>query len=183
VPPNLRFIVDDAEDTWCEEEYDYIHGRMLSPCFTRTDDVIKKAVRALKPGGFLELQDGILWFECDDGSLGPAMKEWQKMLYEATSKSEKDLRCPTKYVQYMRNTGLVNVTEKKFKWPTNMWPIDRHEKKLGLYSSRNFPDWVESASLAVMIEYLGKTEEEVKEILRSVQREIANKDIHAYISV
>lgn len=34
VPPNLNFVVDDAEDDWVyHEKFDYIHARLLAGCF------------------------------------------------------------------------------------------------------------------------------------------------------
>lgn len=33
VPPNVRFMVDDAESSWLEDEnfYDLVHGRYITP--------------------------------------------------------------------------------------------------------------------------------------------------------
>lgn len=34
VPPNLKFIVDDAEDTWLyQDKFDLIHARLMSGSF------------------------------------------------------------------------------------------------------------------------------------------------------
>ena len=34
VPPNCRFVVDDAEDLWLYEgKFDYIHARLMAGCF------------------------------------------------------------------------------------------------------------------------------------------------------
>lgn len=30
VPPNVRFIIDDFDDTWVEKDLDFIHGRYLA---------------------------------------------------------------------------------------------------------------------------------------------------------
>lgn len=34
IPPNLKFVVDDAEDLWVyHHKFDYIHGRLMAGCF------------------------------------------------------------------------------------------------------------------------------------------------------
>ena len=34
VPPNLKFVVDDAEDLWLyEKKFDFIHLRLMAGCF------------------------------------------------------------------------------------------------------------------------------------------------------
>lgn len=176
------FVVDDLEEDWPpNHKFDYIHGRMLFPCFKNPEKVITRAVNALNPGGFLEIQDALFWFQCDDGSLGTAMADWQRMLHKAAQKSGMDWLCPTKYEQYMIHAGLVNVKRVEYKWPTNPWPTDKHEKDLGLWSFANLLDGIESMSLAPMIRYLGMTKEEVHELLKRLENEIKDRSIHAYI--
>lgn len=178
------FEIDDLEEDWpSKHKFDYIHGRMLFACFKNPEEVITQAVNALNPGGFLEIQDTLLWFKCDDGYLGTAMADWQQMLHKAAWKSGRDWLCPTKYEQYLISAGLVNVKKVKYKWPINRWPSGEREKELGSYSTLNLKVGIESISMAVMTNHLGKTEEEVRKILNCVWEELLSQHIHAYIPV
>lgn len=183
MPPNLQFQLDDLEEDWTfTDKFTYIHGRMIFPCFRGHAKVINQAFYALNPGGFLEIQDALLWVRCDDRSLeGTAIAMWQTMLHEAAWKSGRDWACPTKYKRYMEDTGFVDVTVMEYKWPINTWPIDKHEKELGLWSFANLVDGLESISMAPMTRYLDKTEDEVRKIINCVENEIRNQNIHAYI--
>ena len=64
---------------------------MLSACFSNPADVIGQAFRTLQPGGFLEIQDALLWFQCDERSLEEtAIEMWAKTLHDAAWRSERD---------------------------------------------------------------------------------------------
>lgn len=44
VPPNLRFIIDDAEDLWLfDHKFDYIHVRLCAGCFADPLKLIQQA--------------------------------------------------------------------------------------------------------------------------------------------
>lgn len=44
VPPNLRFIVDDAEDAWVyAEKFDYIHLRLMAGCMSDWPNFFRQA--------------------------------------------------------------------------------------------------------------------------------------------
>lgn len=44
VPPNLKFIVDDAEDTWLyQDKFDLIHARLMSGCFQDWPNFFRQA--------------------------------------------------------------------------------------------------------------------------------------------
>ncbi len=65
IPPNLKFVVDDCESSWPEDEhevYDYVHGRGMSGSFANWSALFTEALKALKPGGWLEMQEFDVWF-------------------------------------------------------------------------------------------------------------------------
>ena len=44
VPPNLKFVVDDAEDEWVyDNKFDYIHCRLMAGCFADVERFIQQA--------------------------------------------------------------------------------------------------------------------------------------------
>jgi hypothetical protein len=47
VPPNVKFMVDDAESSWMEKEnfYDLVHGRHITPAIKDFPALIEKAFK------------------------------------------------------------------------------------------------------------------------------------------
>ena len=45
VPPNVRFMVDDVESSWLENEdfYDFVHGRHITPAIKDFPALISRA--------------------------------------------------------------------------------------------------------------------------------------------
>ena len=44
VPPNLKFVVDDAEDLWIyEDKFDFIHLRLMAGCFADWPNLFRQA--------------------------------------------------------------------------------------------------------------------------------------------
>lgn len=45
LPPNVRFMVDDAESAWLQSEgfYDFIHGRHIAPAIKDFPALIQRA--------------------------------------------------------------------------------------------------------------------------------------------
>lgn len=43
VPPNVKFMVDDIEDTWMSGDYDLIHMRAIAPLMKDLQRLLKQA--------------------------------------------------------------------------------------------------------------------------------------------
>ncbi|KAH9203333.1 hypothetical protein DL95DRAFT_504610 [Leptodontidium sp. 2 PMI_412] len=56
VPPNVKFLVDDAESPWITQEdfYNLVHGRHITPTIKDFPTFIQRAFKHIKPGGWLE---------------------------------------------------------------------------------------------------------------------------------
>lgn len=87
VHPRVHWVQEDAEDDWAgfegenvgglELPFDYIHLRMMVTCFKDHRDVIAKVYDHLRPGGWVEYQEGGLDLWCEDTStLGTAVHKW-----------------------------------------------------------------------------------------------------------
>jgi hypothetical protein len=54
VPPNLKFIVDDAEDTWLyQDKFDLIHARLMSGSFQDWPKFFRQAYQWVVPALYL----------------------------------------------------------------------------------------------------------------------------------
>lgn len=74
VPVNCPFLIDDANQPWLESfhaRFDYVHTRALGMGIRSWDLFVERARDALKPEGWLELQEFHFPLSCDDGTVRP----------------------------------------------------------------------------------------------------------------
>jgi hypothetical protein len=72
-------------------KFDYIHGRGLALCFKNHLSVIQSAFRFVRPGGYFELQDGVLLIRCvDDTMTNTALEKWIKLVTAGANVLGKD---------------------------------------------------------------------------------------------
>jgi len=184
VPPNLKFVIDDAEDTWLyEEPFDFIHARLMAGCFSDWPAFFRNAYENLAPGGWLELQDYGLPVKSADGThLGTELYRWGLLLCEASSKMGRPLGSDAsdRYCEYMREAGFVDIQIKMFMWPTNSWPKDRFMKELGRWNQVNIMEGLEGFCLALLTRGLGWSKEEVDVFVAKINADLCNRRIHAY---
>ncbi|KAI8247308.1 Secondary metabolism regulator LAE1 [Colletotrichum sp. SAR 10_77] len=118
----------------------------------------------LEPGGYLELQEGHMRPECDDGTL---TRE----------------HAISSLVNVVEEAGFVDVKLTKFKWPLNPWAKDNHYKLLGEWTEENFMEGIEAWTLAPLTRALEWTREEVLVFLTQVRKELRDRSIHAYLPI
>jgi hypothetical protein len=182
IPPNLSFIVDDANEEWVfKQKFDFIHARQLH-CAVEEKNMIHQAYDNLKPGGWFEMQDLSFPVCNDDGTLTTdhPIYKWSAFMLEASKRIHQDLDNPPKYPQWMKEAGFINVRYEPFKWPSNPWPRDKKHKTLGLWNLANTLDGLEGFTLAFFTRILGWQPEEVHVFLIGVREDTRNKQIHNY---
>lgn len=58
-PVNCEFIKEDSEEPWIHDyKFDYVHLRMVFTCFDNPRRIIENAFNHMKPGAWIEFQDG-----------------------------------------------------------------------------------------------------------------------------
>ncbi|KAF2214086.1 hypothetical protein CERZMDRAFT_66779 [Cercospora zeae-maydis SCOH1-5] len=184
VPPNVRFIVDDAEDQWLDDEkYDFIHARLMSGCFADWPAFIRQAYDNLEPGGWLELQDYGLPVRSTDGThLDTDMLRWGELLLEAGRRMGRPLGSDVSehFKPWLEQAGFADIQHKMFMWPTNSWPKDPFMKELGRWTQVNITDGLEAFCLALLTRGLGWQKEEVDVFVARIANDFRNRKIHAY---
>ncbi|KAK5130728.1 hypothetical protein LTR08_001715 [Meristemomyces frigidus] len=184
VPPNLKFLVDDAEDLWIyDQPFDFIHARLMAGCFADWPNVMRQAYQNLEPGGWLEVQDYGLPVKSADGThLGTDLMRWGELLCEASMKLGRPLGSDASenYVQWMHDAGFVDVKQEMFMWPSCGWPKDPYMKELGRWNQINILDGLEGFCLALLTRGLGWKKEEVDIFVAKVSRDLRDRKIHAY---
>ncbi|KAI9888813.1 MAG: hypothetical protein M1814_006267 [Vezdaea aestivalis] len=183
VPPNLQFLVDDAEETWTyNQKFDLVHARMMVGSIKDWPKFYKQAYDNMTPGGWVEIHDMSFPVRCDDNTLPKtsALSTWCELILEASRKFGSEIEEPLKYSRYMQDAGFVNVHEVRYKWPINAWPRGKEDKELGAWAMQNFLDGLQGFSLALMTRLLGWSAEEVEVLLVKVRDDLRNRRMHGY---
>jgi len=185
VPPNCRFEISDYDEPWdYSYKFDYIHGRALLSCFKDPQYVIKQAYEALRPGGYLELQDPQMPITCiDDTMKGTALEEWNHYVCLGAEKLGRVVTNSKNYGRYMQEAGFVEIVERHFYWPLNSWPRGKREKQISLWAQQNLLDGVQAMSMALLTRGLGWSKERAELLLVETRKDIKSRDIHSYIDV
>ncbi|KAL5049334.1 hypothetical protein BDW71DRAFT_204599 [Aspergillus fruticulosus] len=185
IPPNLKFEIDDFEQPWTwSQQFDFIHGRMLSGSIANEQKLFRQAYEFLAPGGWFELMDFSFPVRSDDGTMaGTAFETLNNKMMEGLRKLGRDGALPDQYKRLMIETGFKNVRDVKYKWPQNAWPKDPHLKHIGQWNMVNTLDGLHGFSAKLLIQMLGMTPEEHEELLVQCRKDITNRRIHAYWSI
>ncbi|GME46011.1 S-adenosyl-L-methionine-dependent methyltransferase [Neofusicoccum parvum] len=184
VPGNCSFIVDDATEEWAfGKQFDFVHARMMGMAFRDWPKFFASAWAALKPGGWIELQEWTAPFRSDDRSLPPdcAFSRWNSG--EAAAKAGIDVSVPSRFPQLLAAAGFVEVTDVQTKWPLGPWSKGRKEKRLGDLFLDDMIEALPAASLRLYTRVLGWEEERVMAFLEEVKRDMLDPSIHAYMPV
>ncbi|KAF1812195.1 S-adenosyl-L-methionine-dependent methyltransferase [Eremomyces bilateralis CBS 781.70] len=186
VPPNCKFIIDDAEDTWLfgSTKFDLVHFRVMGGCFKDWRQVFKHAFDACAPGGYIEVKDFILPMKCIDHTYaGTALEEWDRNMITASENFGKEICQVDSYKGWLLEAGFVDIQQRDFMWPSNPWPKDRKLKEIGKWNEVNITDGLEGFSLKLMTHGLGWSETSVQVHIAQVRSAIRDRGIHAYFSI
>lgn len=120
VPPNLRFIVDDAEEPWlfsASRPFDFIHARDLGGAIADWPRLLRQAYAQLKPGGWIELQEFEVALKSDDDTmrLAPTLCEYLGRLHEASEAFQRPMNIAEGHRQRLVEVGFENVRDEIYK--------------------------------------------------------------------
>jgi hypothetical protein len=81
------------------------------------DKLVAQCYKHLKPGGWLELDEGDTIARSDDGSLTPqhSLSQWIEYLQEASKIAGKRLDIATTYKAAIEKAGFINVKDDIYK--------------------------------------------------------------------
>ncbi|EMC98318.1 hypothetical protein BAUCODRAFT_32337 [Baudoinia panamericana UAMH 10762] len=184
IPPNLSFMIDDAEDDWLyHHRFDYVHLRLMAGCFADWPNLFRQAYENLEPGGWIELQDyGLPVRSTDNTHIGTALQSWGEVLCEAARRSGRPMGSDVseRYVGWMHDAGFVDIKQTTFMWPTNGWPKDPFLKHLGRLNQVNILEGLEGFSLALLTRGMGWRKEQVDAFVAAVGKDLSDRRLHAY---
>ncbi|KAK1460881.1 hypothetical protein CMEL01_15178 [Colletotrichum melonis] len=185
-PPNVRFEIDDIEDTWTySRPFDYIHSRVMTSSIKNWEDYTRTCFDNLNPGGYLELNEIDACPQSDDGTLkeDSAILKSVRMLEEAANLFGRPYHNAQALKEILTNIGFEDVTIQKYKWPTNPWAKDARHKELGAWCHENLVAGWEGFCMAPFTRALNWSREEVLILMMQVRKEFSDRSIHAYFPV
>jgi hypothetical protein len=136
---------------------------------------------ALKPGGYIELQD-VHELNCDDNEdwSKTSLCQWWDLVTKGFHALGRSMNASGKHKERMIDAGFEDVKEEVFKWPVGMWPKDKKMKELGLWSRENTIDALEGLAMGPLTRQLNWSAEEVKVMCAKARTDIKNPAIHSY---
>ncbi|KAK1599180.1 methyltransferase domain-containing protein [Colletotrichum navitas] len=184
VPPNVKFEIDDVEDSWVTEKYDFIFCRYMAASLGDWPKLMRRIFRNTNPGGWVEFQDYNIQYMSDDGTLTDEhyTSHWVDKFFEACKLVNREPNPGPKLEGWVKDAGFVNITHQKFKIPIGDWPKDPHYKECGLINLIQILDGLEGFTLRMFTSVLGWTKEEVFVLLAHVRRELKSRAFHAYFN-
>lgn len=120
VPPNCRFLVDDAEADWLyntSQPFDLIHARDMGGAVSDWPRLLDQGFQHLRPGGWLELCEFEVMLRSDDDSiaLAPTLCEFLGQLSLASARFNRPMNIAQRHRQHLVEAGFEDVHEKVFK--------------------------------------------------------------------
>lgn len=184
VPPNVKFYVDDLEQSWdFGHKFDYIHWRSLCGSTNDWPRAYQQAFENLEVGGWMEAQEYDAWiFSDDDPELkkAPNTLDWITNLDKISNEVGKPLNIARFHKKWMEDAGFVDVKEKVVKVPIGPWARDPKLKDLGRFERVHMNEAVEAHSMAFYTRGLNYSVDQARIAFELVKKEFNDKSLHMY---
>ncbi|KAL0768287.1 hypothetical protein CaCOL14_009262 [Colletotrichum acutatum] len=184
IPPNVKFLVDDAEDDWLNgDNYDLVHFRMMGMSLKKIDKVIASSYKHLKNGGWIEFQELHGEVQCDDGTVqeDDTVKRFWEMGNEAFSLFGLQFHNARNMKPRLEAAGFKNIQCEVKKCPIGTWPKDPTLRLVGKYMQEALSG-VAAAFVGKPFEALGIEAVERQVWLATLRKAIKDRNAHRYMN-
>lgn len=157
-----------------------VHIRQLSGFISDWPKLYRQALRVLKPGGVLEIQD-FLHFGFEDGAIpeNSHVLRWCDLFLAGIRGAGREI-LSAEHAAGLIKVGFERVKYDPVKIPVGSWSEDKAEKELGLYMAQHMLDGLEGVSLALFVRILGWSKKDMDTLLEGVRSEIRNRKYRIY---
>lgn len=180
---NCHLFVENSEtqDWIFPFPMDYVHLRSMGPCFTDIRTVFRRALNHMRPGGWIEIQDGV-WelFSIDGSHRGSAMEHWLGLVKDGAARQGRDMSKVRKNRAYLEEVGFANVRDRYVPTPTSPWPRDGRLKKIGCYMGTTMLGTL--SPYKRMLALAGLDASEIDDLVGEVSRELHDVRRHCYVA-
>jgi SAM-dependent methyltransferase len=182
-PANCSFRVENAEEDWkFDQQFDFIHSRMLLGGIHDWPRFFKQAWDHLKPGGWVEAMEVEFPISSADDTPQTDAPLWQFSQYslEAATKSGLNWGIAKKFKEFLVEQGFVNIRCELVKWPVGTWPKGKKEKEIGRWVRENTKLLVTTIAMGLFQKNLGWSDEQVESFLADVKKDVDDPKKHFY---
>ncbi|KAF4448164.1 hypothetical protein F53441_8399 [Fusarium austroafricanum] len=187
VPPNVRFEIDDATETWTWENdhFDFIHIRYLFGAIPDWYHLFAEAYRCCAPGGWIESAEADVRIRSDDGTmdLEPVWETSNKMYEEGSKVLGRDFFVSDLQVKGMEKAGFTNLKTVDYKIPIGSWPKDPALAQIGRFVQQTLENDLEGYSFLLWNEVLKWDKDEYQVVLMQMRKALRNRKVHSYITM
>lgn len=185
VPPNCKFELDNAEAEWTynDNSFDYIHVRGLLGCVQDWEKFYRNVYRCLKPGGWFEHHEFSIPLLSDDGSVpdDSVWTDWNVLFRAAGEKMGRAFNVSEFWEDKLRDAGFTGeINRHMVKLPVGGWAADPRWKEVGLFNRMHLEQGLEGFANYVCHMVMGYRAEETEVLLARVRNAIKNRSYHAY---
>ncbi|KAF5490165.1 Secondary metabolism regulator LAE1 [Colletotrichum fructicola] len=184
-PPNVKFLVDDAEDEWLNgDDYDFVHFRAMAPLLRKLDMVLADAYNHMKPGAWIEFQELHGQIHCDDGTMADddKLKEFYELVVEAFQNLGLDLHKARDLRPHLEAAGFKDIHCEIKKIPIGIWPKDPTQRVIGKYS-RQAIEMAAPAFTGKPFEAMGISKVESQVWCATVKKDMEDLSKHRYYNM
>ncbi|TDZ68228.1 putative methyltransferase tdiE [Colletotrichum trifolii] len=138
--------------------------------------------RALKPGGWTEVQDIVFKFDSDDHSITSECTLRQQLHYvvKGLAKHGVDINMGSKLGDKIQTAGFVNSIHEIKQAPVGTWPSDPKLKGVGKYFRAVYCDSLDATANIAFVKGLGWTKVEAEVFLVQVRKDLLDDRFHTY---
>lgn len=137
---------------------------------------------ALKPGGYLELQETDLNLFSDDGTdkFATYLSEYIQGVRRAGNLLSSRFDIAPELSSLVQAAGFEDVTERKIKQPLGAWAKQKKMKEMGQWTLVIMESGLEAYGLKIFTHVLGWDKKRFDEFLEKVKNDIRNRQYHTY---
>lgn len=184
VPPNVSFLIDDAESEWewPEGTFDMVHIRYLNGGISDWGALFAEAYRTLKPGGWIEVCEFEMDVASDDGTYvaNSNLGKYYELTNEAARRAGRGFISTDTLTNGIEKAGFRNSTLRRIKIPLGSWPADPLQREIGECFLMVAETGFEALGMAFLTRNLGMDPGDVTKLVNSAKRELWSKRTHAY---
>lgn len=181
--PNCRFEVVDASQPWSfDQTFDFIHMRMVGELPSGKHSLFETMYEHLMPGGWIEITEWLVKFQSPNHSLN-LFNIWNKNFKRGLKKFGSSPAWALQWKAIMKNKGCLHITERRYPVPLNAWAPSKRLQKQGDMMAENVQTFLEGATMPVFTGALGWSHEQVQELLTGLKREIADTNVHGFLTL
>ncbi|KAH8649920.1 S-adenosyl-L-methionine-dependent methyltransferase [Xylariales sp. PMI_506] len=195
--PNCIFIKSDVEeDEWifpepnpdhsncspttgCHDHsisFDYIHLRLMFSCFNDPRVVMNRAFKNLRPGGWIEFQEGsFTLIQTNPDYKGTALHTWAANCVKGAATVGRNVDNVQLYKDYLIEAGFVDVSERQLYTPLGDWHSHPYMRLVGSYVRANLLEGLKSIAWK-MLRLAGMEADEIDSLLSEAREQVQDRN-------